>query len=389
MTSLIHLHIGAMKTGTTFLQQLMDANRDAMRDAGYLFPGERWRDQVLAVRDIMGELRGREPAPDTIGRWEAVRDEMLGHDGPSVLSMEFLSFCSREKADAILETLRPAEVRVVLTVRDFGRALPAQWQTRCRVNGTVPWPKFARGVARAVDAGEGGGPAGRVFRRAQDIPRMLDAWVPPLGPDRVTVITVPPSGADPMLLWDRFAQAVGLDPATCRPAEVTRNTSLGHPSAELLRRIHAELDASVDDKLALKRPLVTVVQDHLARDLEQRARLETPVRMDRRAFELAARWNGTIREALVGSGVRVIGSLDELPVDVPDDAPRKVHQPTDEQLLDAAGAARESLQRLAADLGIEPPAPAGGTDGHEAVAAAVRELTVLVAACTAAVGPAR
>jgi len=263
----------------------------------------------------------------------------------------------------------------VLTVRDFGRALPAQWQTRCRTNGTVPWARFARGVGKAVAAGEGGGPAGRVFRRAQDVPRMLDTWVPLLGPGRVTVITVPPSGSDPMLLWRRFADAVGLDPATCAPVEVTRNTSLGHPSAELLRRIHAELDATVDKK-PLKRRLVAVVQDHLARDLEP------PVRMDRDALELAGRWNAKVREAIVASGVRVVGSLDDLPVEVPlDRAVPKASRPTDEQLLAAAADARASLRDLALRLGADVPAATGRSGGGDAVADAVRELTDLVLRC--------
>ena len=42
----VFLHIGAMKTGTTYLQQVLIQNKEALADHGYLFPGARWGDQA-------------------------------------------------------------------------------------------------------------------------------------------------------------------------------------------------------------------------------------------------------------------------------------------------------------------------------------------------------
>ena len=36
------LHVGPMKTGTTYLQQLLFADRDALGRAGLHLPGEEW-----------------------------------------------------------------------------------------------------------------------------------------------------------------------------------------------------------------------------------------------------------------------------------------------------------------------------------------------------------
>ena len=36
----VFLHIGAMKTGTTFLQNLMHENKANLAEAGYLLPGK-------------------------------------------------------------------------------------------------------------------------------------------------------------------------------------------------------------------------------------------------------------------------------------------------------------------------------------------------------------
>jgi hypothetical protein len=54
-TPVIYLHVGAMKTGTSYLQQLMFDNKDALLGQGVLFPGEHPRSaQVIAVRDVLG-----------------------------------------------------------------------------------------------------------------------------------------------------------------------------------------------------------------------------------------------------------------------------------------------------------------------------------------------
>jgi len=46
----IYLHIGTPKSGTTYLQSRMEANRERAREQGLLWPGPRWGVQVEAVR---------------------------------------------------------------------------------------------------------------------------------------------------------------------------------------------------------------------------------------------------------------------------------------------------------------------------------------------------
>src|SRR5690242_16290235 len=180
----IYLHIGAMKTGTTFLQDLMQANRAELAEAGFLFPGERWAEQSLAVQDVLG-FGAKDPrvTAATRGRWAAMSSEMLQHRGKaSILSMEFLSFADSEAAARVLATMEEAEVHVVLTVRDAARTIPAQWQTVCRNGGKVPYRRFVYGVRAALDPGQGsGGRPAQMFQRTQGVARMLDVWVPLVG----------------------------------------------------------------------------------------------------------------------------------------------------------------------------------------------------------------
>ena len=53
MATRLVLHVGVMKSGTTFVQRVLLANRDRLAEHGVLFPGKQWRRQVVAVRDLM------------------------------------------------------------------------------------------------------------------------------------------------------------------------------------------------------------------------------------------------------------------------------------------------------------------------------------------------
>lgn len=356
----MYLHIGAMKTGTTYLQGLLAANKGRLADAGYLFPGERWTDQSRAAGDVLGfsvEDPRRRAALD--GAWDRIVAEMLEHRGKaSIFSMEFLSFADTEQATRILESLQDARVDIILTVRDTVSTIPAQWQTSCRNGGQVPFRRFVYGVRDALRSREedtAPGKAVRVFRRTQDIERMLDVWVPLVGADHVHVVTVPPRGADPALLWHRFASVVGVRPEVCEQPEDVSNSSLGHASTELMRRINKGLDLSTTDyTLLVKGPLAR-------RILGSRASKEQPIRMHRKGHLLAVRWNRLMRAAIERHGVPVVGSLDDLDMSQPDPSLRRTLPRVEpEELLAAAVHARDGLLALREQLVKELPDKTAG-----------------------------
>lgn len=352
------LHIGAMKTGTTFLQQVLADHRTALAEHGFAVP----RDQALALRGILNGT----PAADAGTRRDRVAHRFLRqvreYDGRgSVVSWEFLSFLDRSQARRLLEVLGGVDVEVVLTVRDAARTMPAQWQTTCRNGTTLPWPRFGRGIGAWLDEGRDTRPA-RLFRRTQGIPQMLDVWTDAVGPDRVRVVTVPRSGADPLLLWRRFAEVCGIDPQLPVDPDVRRNPSLGYPSCELLRLVNLAFGGDVPADCT------QVIRAVVAPDLERRAAVEPPVRLDRRGREVAAAWNRMVRDAVTGSGVTVVGDLDDLPAEPPADA-EHTQRPRPDEILAAAETARTGLFGLGATPATRPPAD---------VDAAVREITGMI-----------
>jgi hypothetical protein len=334
-----------MKTGTTYLQLLMEANRDNLLAAGFMVVGSR-AERARAARDVLG-LAGPELGGVCDGAWKRMADQMQAHpELAAVYSMEFLSFADAEQVARIVKSLPGAEIHVILTVRDTSAALPSQWQTTSRNGGTVSWTRFARGILRGMRAGEAAqGSSLRTFLRAQAIPRMLDAWLTAVPAERVHVVTVPPPGADPILLWQRFARVLGVEPAVCSTQPPHANPSLGHASAELMRRLSVRLGALPKRQFrpTLKDQLATVI-------LAQRAGLERPVELDRATTRFAARWNRRVREAITASGAEVVGDLDELPVELPSAGspppPPSLPEPTDEEILAAACTARDGLVGL-------------------------------------------
>lgn len=391
----VFLHIGAMKTGTTYLQRVLVDHQQQLAAAGYLFPGDSWVSQIRAAQDL-AEAVPEDPVLESQshGAWDSLVAQMMRHDGAgSIVSMEFLSHADPSAAGRAVSSVQPAPVHVILTVRDATAIIPAQWQTAIRNGRVTTWPDFRAGTRKAAGLRTRrewfADPSAHLFRRVQDVARMLDAWGWHVPSERIHVVTVPPSGSDPTLLWTRFAAVVGLDPGM--GAETDRvNESLGYASAELLRRVNVALGpVPVSDYNA-------IVRGRLAgRVLSARSEQETRPLLDRRTYEFALRWNQRTREAVRRSGAHLVGDLQDLPV-VPaphhdgavDDAQAP---PSEPELLAAAEFAVERMRavvirrvRRAVGRGIQLAGPSTGgavrgprSGAGDPVAAAVDEIAEL------------
>jgi hypothetical protein len=304
MTSRIVLHIGSMKSGTSFLQTVMVGNRQALAEAGYAFLGGTFGAQSRAVRDLT--RLPANPQRHRAGWVDLVREARAFDGAAGVISMEFLSFVRDEVMVEVLAPLRGLEVQIVLTVRDQFGAIPAQWQTFTRNLGTDDWPGYLQEI-RGDAAGSSR--AHRTFHRAQGIGRILDRWSGATEVHRVEVVTVPPPGAPREELWHRFCAATGMPPESADLDKSRSNQSLGYGSCDFLRRLNGHLtDIRPRHYRLAVRPLTSRVLATL-RDEETRPRL------DATAAAYAAELNRSARAAISAGGYRVAGSLEEdLPV---------------------------------------------------------------------------
>ncbi len=351
----VFLHIGAMKTGTTYLQGLMFANKGALEGDGLLLAGSSWGRQVRGVQDVLRlNRRDRHIRGESQGVWQELVDDIGRPDHRvSVVSMEFLSSAGRRDVRRVVDSLAGEDVHVVLTVRDMAGVLPAIWQTLVHNDATFSWDDFLE-AALSWQPGAGplaglavpslGGPRGQL-RGTVDVPRILRRWAPAVPPGRLHVVTVPRASGDPTLLWRRFAQVVGVDPAVATDAPDDENASIGYASTELVRRVNvalprisrSEYNWTVKERLALE-------------ILAERADAEDRATLSVAAYDRALQWNAAVRDAVVEVGAQVVGDLDDLPVE-PDpqrraSLPTQPHPAPRDQVLAAADAAVRGLQEL-------------------------------------------
>lgn len=316
-----------MKSGTSFLQNVLGQNKELLAERGVLFPGPRWRAQVTAVRDVIATGGPGQPATAADGPWQRLVDEINAWPGTAVVSMEFLAPRSEPKIEQIRAAFPDTSVEAVLTCRDLGRNIPAMWLEAVQNGGTTPWGQYLDAVRQR----RSGDRVARNFWKHQGIPEIASRWAKVLGHDRLTLVTVPPQGAAPDTLWRRFADAAGFDPAGCE-LDVRANPSIGLTSALVLLRLN---QAYQREHGAMPPHYDTYVKHKLAkRGMVFRSKEEPRLGLD--ASWVVKAGESQI-ERLQRAGHRVVGDL----FDLRPAAVKGVHadQVTQEEVLDASIAA--------------------------------------------------
>lgn len=307
MAERLVLHIGSMKSGTSFVQNVLGENKERLADQGVLFAGPRWKFQVKAVQDLMHHGGPEQEPLDPAGPWRRLVEEINAWSGTAVVSMEFLGPRSPEKIAQIRESFPDTEVSAVLTARDLGRTIPAMWLESTQNGSTTGWADYLDAV-RTEDRRT---PAGRNFWRHQAIPAIAQRWSTGLD-GRLTLVTVPQKGAPPGLLWERFAETIGVA-ADGVDLDVRANPSIGLATALVLLDLNRRLRGPDGD---LPRNYDMYVKHHLAkRGLVLRQADEPRLGLD----EAWVRKRGEQQvKRLRSDGHRVVGDLDELrPLPVP------------------------------------------------------------------------
>lgn len=239
----VFLHIGAPKTGTTFLQEVLWHNRARLAGDGVLYPGDRPGHQFYAAQDLRGiRFHGHEN-PAVPGSWEQLASRARSWRGRAVvISHEILAWSTEDDARRAVDSLRPARVRVVFTARDLVRQIPAVWQESVKNRRVVGFHRYLQ----SLQAPQQPGPWGKVFWGAQDAIDVLRRWSAAVPPEDIHVVTVPPSGGSPGALWQRFAGLAGVDPTRYETDLGGSNVSLGRAEVELLRRVNRKIDRDTD-----------------------------------------------------------------------------------------------------------------------------------------------
>lgn len=338
----VYFHVGAPKTGTTYLQQVLFQNRKALAGNGVLYPYARFGDSFRSAVDFVGEGWGSKPARSFAGSWDEVATRAREWTGSTVIvSNELLGGASADRVAARLQELGPAEVHVVFTARDLARQLVSDWQEHVKHKHRVTLEQFVDDlVEKGLDAPP---PFGELFWGMHDAAHVLQRWATVVPPENIHLVTVPQPGAPRDTLWRRFCQVTGVDPDAYETETKRSNTSMGVAETELIRRMNEDARSIRDDDydrlvrivlaeriLGGQSPRLTLPPDHL---------------------EWVSQRSRQLIDELKGAGYQVEGDLEEL---MPDPASHATYvsptELTEADLAPAAIRAAEGLLRHSAML---------------------------------------
>ena len=304
------MHIGAPKTGTTYLQDRLARNARSLAAHDVHVPT---RSPLVssgmfhfrAALDLLDQDWGG-PQGHAEGSWDAMVKRVGRLSGTVVISHEILAPAQPQHIARLKHDLADSELHIVYSARDLARQAPAGWQESVKQGRRWSYGRYLSRVRNGKPW----------FARAFDLPTVLSHWGTGLSPDRVHVVTVPQPdavAADPDLLWHRFCRAFGIDPAWAPDDSDRANASLGSAETQVLRQLNERIGRATRRDPAYDELILGMLADETLSGRGSRPILLPPKFHDW-ATERGEAWVEWLGE----SGVDVIGDLDDLRPAAPD-----------------------------------------------------------------------
>ncbi|TIC87406.1 hypothetical protein E8D34_09750 [Nocardioides sp. GY 10113] len=297
----LFIHIGLQKTGTSYLQRIFWDSVPELASQGLsLVPGSKLAMFRLAL-DVRDRYNPEIDPPSVAHALERLPRLLEEAPGAALITQEALSAATRPQVERLLAATEGRDVRVIVTVRDLGRLIPSAWQQTLQGSRSQTLDEFARRLEASV--GTNATPW-----RTMDVPTILARWNRFVPADRITVVTVPPSGSDPQLLLDRFCGVLGISADGLTVDERSRgNRGLRAEQAEVLRRVNALLPDEVKRRdvygdLGKRYFAVQVLGGDEG----------TPIRLPAARQEWVTHISHEFIDAIKAGGYAVAGDLDDL-----------------------------------------------------------------------------
>lgn len=297
------LHIGLMKTGTTAIQQAASARRKTLLRHGVRYPGRRYNHRQAALA-LMGRRSSTAEADD----WTELVREIEADPARRIwISNEFICGCDDAEASRFLHELGP-RTHVVITLRGVPAVLPSIWQQDVKTGTRLDFEAWL-----AIVLADPPDPAALPPLYARhDQGAVVARWAQLAGPENVTVLVADKNR--PRQLERAFEALLGLPAETLSPAKQRGgvvNRSLSAEEAALFLRVNqllAPRQMSRDELTQILRG------GAVARVLDTRepGSTDTPIALPDWADHRAAQVGEQYAAVIAGTGVRVVGDLDQL-----------------------------------------------------------------------------
>jgi hypothetical protein len=345
MSQRVFVHVGAPKTGTTYLQDRLAKNARSLAGHDVHLPSRAplmsaGMFHFRAALDLMDQDWGGPPG-HAHGAWDAMVRRVRRASGTSIISHEILAPAEPEHVARLTKDLSGAEIHIVYSARDLARQAPAGWQESIKQGRR--W-KYGRYLSRVRKGSTW-------FARAFDLPCVLTTWGAGLPPERVHVVTVPQAAAvaaDPDLLWRRFCTAFGIDPAWAPLDSDRSNASLGSAETQVLRALNERIGRSTRENPRYDELILGMLADETLGGRRSRPILLPPKFHDW-ARERAEEWIAWVQH----SGVDVVGDLAEL-LPAPPPPGERFHHPDRISLKAQLAAALDALAAMTEEAASRP-----------------------------------
>ena len=229
------VHIGPYKTGTTAIQSSLHEHRAELLAAGITYPG-RYHRQMRPSWALLGRSRVGE-ADVSEDAWDAMVDEVRDAAGRVVISSEDFASARPKHVRKLVDDLGADRVHVLIVARRLDKLLPSAWQERVKsVNETRTYDAWLREVLSVEREGD----AARVFWHNHGLRTLIERWGTALPLDRIIVLVN--DEADRRFQPATFERLLGLPSGRLTPGPHT-NTSLSMERIELCRQVNAAVAA--------------------------------------------------------------------------------------------------------------------------------------------------
>lgn len=299
------VHVGQMKSGTTFIQQTLAHNRDVLLDAGVLYPGPRFNQQHacygLCGRDVYWV---RDPAPyhDSAS---ALVESIVDHPGTVLVSAEALSCMAADGVERFARRIGGFD-SVVVTIRNLLSTLLSAWQQGAKRGSEMSLDEFFTRLHRERETESG---LWRNYAFGNTV-RWWSRFA------ETNVLVVESFARDEVAA--AFLRAAGIDGVDLSVPELSaqdRNLSLRREDVELLRALNAVTNRSERDRDEEFRGFLL---QHLFFPAAQ-ARLGSPITFPARHLDAAIGWardeiEKFPRTAVVHGDVDVLASPDQVEI---------------------------------------------------------------------------
>jgi hypothetical protein len=134
----LYVHIGAHKTGSTYIQKWCSENCDILRATGVMYP-KYGRDLLFGHHGLAQIVR---PDYDLQAAQYHLRQEIGDFPGDVLVSSENFEYLSTEQVSALVQLFEPKDVKIIYFYRNWTPLLYSMWQEEIKHGSTMIYQEF-------------------------------------------------------------------------------------------------------------------------------------------------------------------------------------------------------------------------------------------------------